>query len=208
MLLEDTGERIIPEKMEITNGMLIEHLARYHFASHYARGRVLDFACGSGYGTHLIAKLCKKQVDQVVGLDNDQAALKYAEYKYYHPLSQFLLGDVTDPDLPEKLGTFDCILSFETIEHVEEEKQFLMNLYQLLKPGGSLILSTPFGKGRNEPTGTPFHVHQLTVDEFKHLFDDYNYQSVDFYDQNGPLIVMESFETERYYPVGIAICKK
>lgn len=207
-MLEDTGERVIPEKMEITNPLLIEHLARYHFATDFARGRVLDFACGSGYGTHLIAKRCKDRVEQIIGLDNDSDALAYARGHYYHPLSEFIQGDVTDPDLPSKFDPFDCILSFETIEHVHEGKQFLTNVYQLLKPGGTLVLSTPFGKGRNKPTGVPFHVHQLTVDEFKHLFDEFNYQSVEFYFQNDALIVPESLKTDRYFPLGIAVCKK
>lgn len=207
-MLEDTGERVIPEKMDITNPLLIEHLARYYFAMDYAQGRVLDFACGSGYGSHLIAKQCTKEVDEIIGLDNDPDVIAYAKGNYYHPLSEFIEGDVTGPSLPDKLGQFDCILSFETIEHVHEEKQFLANIYRLLKPGGILILSTPFGQGRNQPTGVPFHVHQLTIDEFKHLFDPYPYQSVEFYDQTGALIVPESFKSDRYFPLGIAVCKK
>ena len=208
MVLEDSGERVIPDKMDGTNKMLIEHVARYHLATAYVSGRVLDFASGSGFGTHIIAKECKGQVDQVIGVDNDPDALAYAKHRYYHPLSDFVEADVTDPGLPEQLGQFDYILSFETIEHVRDEKQFLTNIYQLLKPGGTLILSTPFGEGRDRPSSVPFHVHQLTVDEFKHLFDDFNYQSVGFFYQKGALIVPEDFEIDHYFPLGIAICKK
>lgn len=147
-MLKDTGERIIPEKMKITNELLLEHIARYHFASNYIQGRVLDFASGSGYGSHIIAKKSKKKIDEVIGVDIDVKAVKYARSTYYHPLTTYLNEDVTDPHLPEKLGQFDSILSFETIEHVIEEKQFLSNVYNLLKPEGTLILSTPFGKGR------------------------------------------------------------
>ncbi|WP_337020488.1 class I SAM-dependent methyltransferase, partial [Oceanobacillus massiliensis] len=129
-MLEDTGERVIPEKMKITNELLLEHVARYHFSINYARGRVLDFASGSGYGSHIIAKKCKKRVNEVIGVDIDKEAITYARGTYYHPLTTFLKEDVVDPTLPEKLGQFDTILSFETIEHIENEQQFLSNIYQ------------------------------------------------------------------------------
>ncbi|GAA4066580.1 class I SAM-dependent methyltransferase [Amphibacillus indicireducens] len=207
-MLEDTGERVIPDQMEATNRLLIEHVARYQFATSYVYGKVLDFACGSGYGTHLIVKSAKKQVEQVVGIDFDRDAIAYAKNRYYHPASEFIQGDVTDPNLPSKLGQFDCIMSFETIEHIDDEKQFLNNIDQLLKPGGRLILSTPFGDGRDRPSGVPFHVHQLTINEFKRLFDEFAYQSVEFFYQNGALIVPEGFEIDQYFPLGIVICQK
>lgn len=207
-MLEDTGERVIPDQMEVTNRLLIEHVARYQFATSFVYGRVLDFACGSGYGTHLMIKSSKERVERVVGIDYSGDAIAYAKNRYYHPLTEFIHGDVTDPNLPSELGQFNCIISFETIEHIHDEKQFLKNIDQLLKPGGRLILSTPFGEGRDQPSGVPFHVHQLTVDEFKHLFDEFNYQSVEFFYQNGGLIVPESFEVDQYFPLGIAICQK
>lgn len=199
---------MIPDKMEPTNQLLIEHVARYQFAMPFVQGKVLDFACGSGYGTHMIAKQAKDKIDQVLGVDIDPDALKYAEGRYYHPKSTFVEGDVTDPDLPNQLGEFDTIVSFETIEHVAEEKVFLKNVYQLLKPGGQLILSTPFGEGRGIPSGNPFHVHQITVEEFKHLFDGFAYQSIEFYYQKGALIVPESYDSDQHFPLGIAVCKK
>jgi 2-polyprenyl-3-methyl-5-hydroxy-6-metoxy-1,4-benzoquinol methylase len=206
-MLKDTGERVIPEKMDITNELLIEHLARYHFATHYAKGRVLDFTSGSGYGSHILAKKGKDKISEIIGVDNDKDAVTYAKATYYHPLTTFTLGDVKDSTLPDKLGTFDTIVSFETYEHIAEEKAFLTNLRELLKPGGTLIISTPFGKGRGIPSGSPFHVHQITVDEFKNLFPKDVYSNVDYFFQKGALIVPESFREEEYYPLGIAICK-
>lgn len=208
-VLEDTGERLIPEKMKITNELLIEHVARYHFALAYInKGRVLDFACGSGFGTHIIAKKKKKQVDEVVGVDIDLDCLDYAKHNYYHPKSTFLQADVTVEDLKEKLGLFDTIVSFETYEHIAEEKKFLDNVYTLLKPGGQLILSTPFGQGRGVPCGSPFHVHQITPNEFKQLFNSYNYHSVTYYVQKGALIEPAETACHDYYPLGIAVCVK
>jgi 2-polyprenyl-3-methyl-5-hydroxy-6-metoxy-1,4-benzoquinol methylase len=206
-MLKDTGERVIPENMKILNGLLIEHLARYHFAREYAYGRVLDFASGSGYGSHIIAKSRVNHVEEVIGIDIEPDAVKYAKATYYHPNSTFLVGDVTDPTLPERLDMFDCIISFETIEHVKEEAQFMKNIYDMLKPGGTLLLSTPFGDGRGKPSGQEFHVHQLTVQEFKDLFVDY--QEKEFFYQKGALIQpANSVVQGKEFPLGIAICKK
>ncbi|WP_163537226.1 class I SAM-dependent methyltransferase [Gracilibacillus sp. YIM 98692] len=205
-MLKDTGERVIPEKMKITNELLIEHIARYHFAVNYANGRVLDFASGSGYGTHITAKKCKKRVSEVIGVDIDLEVVEYARKTYYHPLTTYLQEDVTDPNLPKKLGQFDTILSFETIEHVEEEEQFLSNIYNLLKPGGKLVLSTPFGQGRGKPCGSPFHVHQLTEEEFNNLFNEYS--ETHFYYQKGALIEPAGVETNGNKPLGLVVCQK
>ncbi|SFA94348.1 Methyltransferase domain-containing protein [Lentibacillus halodurans] len=114
-------------------------------------------------------------------------------------------GDVTDAGLPEKLGQFDCLVSFETIEHVAEEERFLANVYNLLKSDGTLVLSTPFGKGRGKPCGSPFHVHQLTADEFRDLFPAYAAKT--FYVQRGGLIKPVNGQDE-HYPLGIAVCRK
>ncbi|NEY73818.1 class I SAM-dependent methyltransferase [Bacillus mesophilus] len=205
-MIENTDERVIPELMKHTNPSLLEHIARYQFALEYIHGHVLDLACGVGYGAHMIAKSKKKQLQKVIGIDIDQATITYAKQTYYHPLVTYQHENAVDPFLPDKLGTFDAITSFETLEHVEEEEQFLANIFNMLKPNGTLVISTPFGEGRGKPCGSPFHVHQLTVPEFKDLF--HSYQDVSFYGQNGVLIEpLESKRTE-HLPIGIAVCKK
>lgn len=205
-VLKDTGERIIPDQMDRMNALLMEHLARYYFSLPHVRGRVLDFATGTGYGAHIIAKKCKKKITEIVGIDIVPEVIEYALGRYYHPLSSFAVEDVTEPNLVDKLGTFDVILSFETIEHVKEEEQFLKNIFQLLKPNGKLILSTPFGEGRGKPSGSPFHVHQLTPQEFFRLFDQYS--SRNFYYQIGPLIEPIDSSKQKNHPLGIVIAKK
>src|SRR5699024_1754302 len=126
-MIKDTGERVIHEKMKITNELLIEHIARYHFATHYVYGRVLDFARGTGSESHIISKKCTHKISNVIGIDIDQNIVKYAKRNYYHPLTTYMNESVIDSYLAEKLGHFDSIISFETIEHVFEEKKFLEN---------------------------------------------------------------------------------
>ncbi|MBB6454178.1 2-polyprenyl-3-methyl-5-hydroxy-6-metoxy-1,4-benzoquinol methylase [Salirhabdus euzebyi] len=205
-MLKDTGERVIPELMDPMNKLLLEHIARYQFVLPYVKGRVLDLSCGAGYGTHLIAKEAKDDIDEIVGIDIDKDIITYAQGKYYHPKSSFMIQDATDKSLPSKLGLFHTIVSFETIEHIEEEEVLLNNYYHLLEPGGTLIVSTPFGEGRNIPCGSPFHVHQLTPEEFRALFTAYT--EVSFFYQKGVLIEPHPARKDVHYPLGIAVCKK
>ncbi|GAA3317268.1 hypothetical protein GCM10020331_015510 [Ectobacillus funiculus] len=82
--LEWTGERIIPKLMKPMNGMLLEHIARYYFAIPYIKGRVLDIACGTGYGCHMVAKDRKREVHEIIGVDVDQETILYANREYNH----------------------------------------------------------------------------------------------------------------------------
>lgn len=204
MLLEWTGERIIPKQLKPTNGMLLEHIARYYFATPYVQGRVLDIACGTGYGCHMVAKERKREVTHIVGVDNDEQTIRYANIEYNHQKVTYQVGNAMDPHLPEELGVFDTILSFETIEHVEDDQRFMDNLYRMLKPGGTLVLSSPFGRGRGKPTNEPFHVHQLTPEEFEELFE--RFSQVEIYYQRG-VTFEKPREGVRYF-IGVAVCTK
>ncbi|OLO38966.1 SAM-dependent methyltransferase [Alkalihalophilus pseudofirmus] len=203
-MLEDTGERVIPKLMKSTNGLLLEHTARYYFSTPYVKGRVLDIACGTGYGSQMVAKIRKKEIHEMIAADLDEEVLNYAKGNYYHPLVSFVQADVLDVNLPNKIGTFDTILSFETIEHVEDDDHFMNNMYHLLKPNGILILSTPFGQGKGKPCGSPFHVHQLTVEEFRALF--HPFKETEIFYQRG--VTIEPPREGVHYPLGVAVCQK
>ncbi|SEH64071.1 Methyltransferase domain-containing protein [Halobacillus karajensis] len=203
-MLEDTGERVIPKKMDSMNNMLLEHVARYTFSTPYVRGRVLDIACGSGYGSLKVAKERKEQLKEIIGVDISEEVLQYATHHYYHPLLSFKKGDAMDSSLPQEIGTFDTILCFETIEHVKDDRLFIKRMDNLLKPGGTLVLSTPFGKGRNYPSGSPFHYFQLTPEEFTELFNEFSEKEIYF--QRG--VTIEPPRKGIHYPLGVAVCKK
>ncbi|SDP63428.1 Methyltransferase domain-containing protein [Halobacillus aidingensis] len=204
VMLKDTGERIIPKEMDPTNKLLLEHIARYTFSTPYVKGRVLDIACGTGYGSVMVAKEKKKEVKEMIGVDISSETIRYAIQNYYHPLLTFRQGDIMDPSLIKEIGTFDTILSFETIEHVKDDRAFIERMYKLLKPGGTLVLSTPFGKGRDYPCGSPFHYFQLTKEEFNELFTSFS--NVEIFYQRG--VTIEPPRQGVYYPLGVAVCKK
>ncbi|WP_252311261.1 bifunctional 2-polyprenyl-6-hydroxyphenol methylase/3-demethylubiquinol 3-O-methyltransferase UbiG [Sinobaca sp. H24] len=208
-MLDDTGERIIPKQMDASNRMLLEHLARYSFACPYASGKVLDIACGTGYGTHMVTKARKNYIHSSLGIDIDSQTVDYAKKQYYHPLLSFEQGDLLEPELSDRIGTFDTIISFETIEHVADDYFCLERLYQLLKPGGTLVLSTPFGRGRGFPSNESFHFHQLTEEEWAGLITDpkWKWQKAQLFYQLGVAIERPPRE-DVHYPLGIAVCKK
>jgi len=146
-MVDYTGERVIPKLMNRENGLLIEHIARYKFASNFTWGRVLDIACGVGYGSEIILKGPSRWlIKEMVGVDNDLATIEYARNYYSLPLAKYVLGDALDPNLKKSLGGFDVIISFETIEHLEQDEAFIHNLKSLLNDDGQLIISTPLGQ--------------------------------------------------------------
>ncbi len=189
--------------MKPTNGMLLEHIARYYFSTPYCNGRVLDIACGTGYGSIMVAKTRKIEVSELVGVDISVDTIEYAKKNYFHPKVSFQQGNALDVALKEEIGTFDTILSFETIEHIPDDKLFIQCLERLLKPGGTLVLSTPFGQGRGKPSTSPFHYHQLSEDEFLELFD--SFYEVQYYFQRG--VTIEPKRTGVSYPIGVVVCK-
>ncbi len=143
--------------------LFAEHRARYEFAAGFASGRrVLDLACGSGYGTPIFRA---RGAAEVVGVDLDGAAVEYARQRYATNGVSFHQGDAYDPP---PLGPFDLIVSFETIEHLEFPERFLRACGWLLAPAGMMLVSTPY-RYRMNADGTPlnpFHEREWRTDEF------------------------------------------
>ncbi len=163
--LEFTGERFTPE---CVREIWYEHFHRYAFACPAARGRrVLDAACGEGYGSSLLARFAQS----VQGVDIDPLAVAHARARYAHETNlRFEIGDATALDtLPD--ASFDLITSFETLEHVEAQERMLAGFRRLLAPRGVLLVSSPDKAQYSDAAGhtNPFHVRELYRDEFETL---------------------------------------
>ena len=98
--------------------------------------RVLDAGCGNGYFGSLLAG----QGFQVCGLDPSASGIEVARHTY--PDISFVCADLSQP--PSGLAAFDAITCVEVIEHVYAPHKILRTLIGLLKPGGSLVLTTPY----------------------------------------------------------------
>lgn len=175
--LEFTGERLIPELNKGT-AFYYEHLARYLFASQIVKEKVvLDAGCGSGYGSFILAKYGKAK--KVYAVDISQEAIDYAQSKYFHKNIKFQVNDA------EKLKTIsaksvDVIVSFEVIEHLNDQEKFLNQIKRVLKTNGVFIVSTP--NKYTYPEGNLFHTKELYPEEFKKLLKKY-FKNVRFYHQ-------------------------
>jgi SAM-dependent methyltransferase len=152
----------------------VHHVIRYLWALEVLEempgvASVLDLACGSGYGSHAIAERFPRV--QVVGADYDQAAVEAAERSYRLPNLEFRLADATC--WQETLGerTYDCIVSFDTIEHVRHRELFMENLVDHLAPAGLLLFSTPCGSDTNNlrPAWTHHHIEYSSASLFDFL---------------------------------------
>ena len=203
MSLELTEERVIPKKMHPDNGLLIEHLARYKFASRYAQGRVLDFACGVGYGAEVLLAI-GEGITEIVGVDIDARSIEYARTNYDYPQTSFFVGEANNKQVIENLGQFDTIISMETIEHIKDDYQFVANLKKLLKEEGTVVISTPFGQGRAKDCSNPYHYRQYTEAEFRELLSSFS--EVELFCQRDNII--EKPQTEKKYYLMVAVCKK
>lgn len=131
-----TGERVVAWDMHDSVHTYQEHLIRYVFALQYcARKRVLDAACGSGYGSDLIGNVA----EAVTGVDISVEALEYARAEYVKPSFEYM--DLEQPDFSG--FQVDVVLSFETIEHLADPHPFLRSVRSAVGKGGIFIWSIP-----------------------------------------------------------------
>lgn len=156
--MDYTGERMVPEQAEADT--FWEHIYRYRFAAQFVAGkRVLDIACGEGYGA---AALSQSGAQDIIGVDVSAEACEHAARRYG---IEARLGDAQNIPLPN--GAVDTVVSFETIEHISHPEKFLDECVRVLQPGGRLIISTP---NRNaylkDAPQNPYHLKELTEAEF------------------------------------------
>jgi ubiquinone/menaquinone biosynthesis C-methylase UbiE len=169
--MEYTGERYL-SRLDAPE-TCYEHWHRYLYSTLFCKDKVvLDVACGEGYGSYLLSKYSKK----VVGIDIDYDVINFASREYINNNLEFIVGNVNNLPIKGKC-IFDLIVSFETIEHINEKNQikFLTEVKRLLKPGGVLIISTPNKslytdvlKNRNK-----FHVKEFYLNEFNDFLKKY-----------------------------------
>ena len=158
----EAGERFIPRR--VSRGLAsAEHLARYLFAAGFCAGkRVLDLACGSGYGSYILKIL---GAAQVVGVDSDPAAIELAGQNYQTPGIIFRTSDAAALELED--APFDVVVAFEALEQVSNAEAFLENTRRQLDRQGLLIISC--ANDARSPSVSPLHVRHYAYQEFYDL---------------------------------------
>ena len=172
-LQAEKHEVIEPETFRNNKDFVLHliHTRAYEQAALYAaEKKVLDLGCNTGYGSRIL----KAAGADVTGVDVSPEAIAIARKKYGPAGIEFLCTD--GGRLPFAERSFDLVTSFQVIEHLVDQTQFLEEIQRVIKPGGRVILTTPNGPLRLHP-GTrpwnPFHVREFSADELHRLLRGY-----------------------------------
>jgi len=165
------------------------HLARYEFArNHLGEGRVVDAACGTGYGTALLSH----RASHALGVDICAQAIAYASRNYGGARVSFAVSDIGQMELPEE--SLDGVVTFETLEHVPDDDAAVRKLVAGLRPGGTFIASVPTWPHEI----TSHHVRTYTMESFRALLAPH-LSTISFFNQNSGL----NWEYNHGQPAGI-----
>jgi SAM-dependent methyltransferase len=159
-----TGERTLPDVPE-ENYWYRRHLIVYEWIAARTRGeRVIDMACGEGYGSGVLAGAA----GSVIGVDANPEAFEHARLRYTRANLSFERALVDQFSAPT-----DAVVFLQTIEHLQDPGATLDHFRSLLDGAGTVFLSTPnvltlAPKGA-ERSGNPWHVHEYRAAEFEQL---------------------------------------
>jgi glycosyltransferase involved in cell wall biosynthesis/SAM-dependent methyltransferase len=159
-----TGERYVPQVEG--NNIRLEHVHRYLLAREISHAkRVLDIACGEGYGSAILGTVAS----HVVGVDIAADVVQHASLKYSQPHVEFRRGSCEAIPLDDQ--SVDIVVSFETIEHISAHEEMMREVRRVLRADGRLILSSPDRRQYSEVEGNqnPYHAKELDRDEFEQL---------------------------------------
>ncbi len=161
-----TGERTLPD-VPAENYWFRRHLAVYEWIAERVAGqRVVDLACGEGYGSAVLAR----SAASVVGVDANPEAHAHAKARYARPGLNFERNLVETWGEP---GSVDAVVFLQTIEHVQDPTAVLRRFGQLLTPGGTAYVSTPnlltLAPPGARKSDNPWHIKEYRAEEFRAL---------------------------------------
>jgi len=159
-----------------------EHMQRYAFAARFCpSGHGLDFGCGIGYGTEILAR---SGALSVTGVDIDAAVIARAR-KREHPGNASFHTSLQEAGALRPEG-FDFIVMFEVIEHLREPQAVLAELAGRMRPGGLLVISAPNRlrfTGAAAPLANQWHVNEPDYAGFR-VWVSQNFEITGEYEQS------------------------
>ncbi|MBP7055351.1 MAG: methyltransferase domain-containing protein [Candidatus Omnitrophica bacterium] len=179
------------------------HFGRYkYFLPHIKRAdEVLDIACGSGYGSEILAGKARS----VHGVDTDGTTIEYARRNYAKPNVRFTTSTI-EAFSPKK--RYDKIISVETIEHLKDPASYLARANGWLKPGGTMWLTCPLSEQGMQETNNPFHIVNITYESLKSMMEKH-FEKVDFFDLTGSAVFfVDTLNNKTRYIVARGIAGK
>jgi ubiquinone/menaquinone biosynthesis C-methylase UbiE len=162
MEILQTAERVSHNDLS-DNYVFQRSILAYVEAAKQVSGEVLEIGTGSGYGIELIAANAEAfvTIDKYIPAILNMPEIKSKENLKFIQMTVPPLAGIAE-------GSFDFVISFQVIEHIEDDKEFVKEIYRVLKPGGKFILTTPNKK--MSLTRNPWHVREYTIQELdQHL---------------------------------------
>lgn len=164
---EDARERFVAGVRNAAE-IAYEYIARYRFAKRYVKGKkTIELGSGAGYGAHSLSKFA----GNVVGVDASEEAVAYAARSYDAPNLRYEPGDVTNLPYPDK--SFETVVSFEVMVHLERPEALVEEALRLLTEDGVFVVSTPdkqtYSNDRNH--ASPHHSKEMYPLEFRELLE-------------------------------------
>ena len=176
-----TAERVSLEKSD--NFVFQRSLLAYHRAAEIVKGNVLEIGTGMGYGVEIIAPKSTRYI--TVDKQLPQNVLQLDNVEYY---------EMEVPPIDFENSSFDTVVSFQVIEHIEKDIDFINEVSRVMRAGGQFIVSTP-----NAPmslTRNPWHVREYNADELRNLLECH-FSKVEAYGVVGNEKVMEYYRKNR-----------
>ena len=177
-----TAERVSARDAS-DNFVFQRSILAYYKAAELVSGRVLEIGTGMGYGVEVVAPAAER----FITVDKSQA------YSVDLP-SNTEFRQMTVPPLDFADESFDYVISFQVIEHIKRDHDFVKEVSRVLRKGGSFIVSTP-----NAPmslTRNPWHVREYRAEELRQLLAPH-FESVEMLGVEGNEKVMAYYEKNR-----------
>jgi ubiquinone/menaquinone biosynthesis C-methylase UbiE len=198
MTLKIAGQYSIertPSENSAEKPMRERQMAAYHKALEYVQGRrVLEIGCGEGIGASILAT----KAASVVAIDYSEEALRTAQARYGGRNIEFALMKVPPIDFEDE--SFDVVISFQMIEHLEEPQGLITEIKRILRSEGAALLATV---NKDEMlSNNPYHVHEFTALEFEE-FVRKHFVSAELYGVFGDDLFMRYWENNRKWVRGV-----
>lgn len=176
-----TAERVSTDRSD--NYVFQRSVLAYHHAASIVSGDVLEVGTGMGYGVDIIAPGCRR----FISIDKQLPAVP-------HQLDNTDYFEMEVPPIGFESASFDAVVSFQVIEHIEDDIDFVREVARVLRPGGKFVVSTP-----NAPmslTRNPWHVREYNADELRNILECH-FAKVEAYGVLGNEKVMEYYRKNR-----------
>jgi 2-polyprenyl-3-methyl-5-hydroxy-6-metoxy-1,4-benzoquinol methylase len=136
----------------------------YVEAAKMIKGNLLEVGCGVGRGLAVLSEACSSYT----AIDKNAKLIQVLKSQY--PDFQFVEQNIPPfKDIPS--DQFDFVVSFQVIEHIQKDEDFVKEIHRVLKPGGKAIITTPNIK--LSLTRNPWHIREYTAEELAKLLKKY-----------------------------------